>query len=204
MSNAVFVKSYPEPKLNIKEILRYMGGAEGEEQLAQLTERCINECEGSFTYKVCYGHFPVETDGDYVNLPFMTIKSKALAKNLSGCREAIIFGATVGIEIDRLIARYGRISPAKAVVFQAIGAERIESLCDMFCADMEKELKVKLKPRFSPGYGDLPLEVQRSLFAVLDCPRKIGLSLLESCLMSPSKSVTAIMGIKSDTSLERT
>ena len=54
---------------------------------------------------------------------------------------------------------------------------------------------MQLRPRFSPGYGDLPLELQKDVFRVLDCPRKIGLSLNESLLMSPSKSVTAIIGI---------
>ena len=78
--------------------------------------------------------------------------------------------------------------------FQAIGAERIESLCDAFCAEREAE-GLRLRPRFSPGYGDLPLELQRDLFRGLDCSRKIGLTLNESLLMSPSKSVTAIAGI---------
>ena len=49
--------------------------------------------------------------------------------------------------------------------------------------------------RFSPGYGDLPLDVQRPLFAALDVPRKIGVSLTDSLLMAPSKSVSAIIGI---------
>lgn len=51
------------------------------------------------------------------------------------------------------------------------------------------------RPRFSPGYGDLPINMQKDIFAALDCPRKIGLSLNESLLMSPSKSVTAIIGV---------
>ena len=55
-----------------------------------------------------------------------------------------------------------------------------------------------MKPRFSPGYGDLSLEMQRDIFRVLDCPRKIGLTLNESLLMSPSKSVTAIIGISGE------
>ena len=50
------------------------------------------------------------------------------------------------------------------------------------------------KPRFSPGYGDLSLEVQKEIFSLLDCPRKIGVSLGDSLLMTPSKSVTAIIG----------
>ena len=90
--------------------------------------------------------------------------------------------------------RYTSLSPAKALFFQAIGAERIESLCDTFCAEL-KENGLQLRPRFSPGYGDLPLDLQKDLFRVLDCSRKIGLTLNESLLMSPSKSVTAIIGI---------
>lgn len=51
------------------------------------------------------------------------------------------------------------------------------------------------RPRFSPGYGDLPLSAQREIFAVLDCGKRIGLMLNDSLLMSPSKSVTAFVGI---------
>jgi len=109
----------------------------------------------------------------------------------------VVFGATVGLELDRLIARYSRISPVKALFYQSIGAERIESLCDAFCDEMEPLYAPgRTKPRYSPGYGDLPLDVQKAFFAVLDCPRKIGLTLNESMLMSPSKSVTAIIGIQ--------
>jgi cobalamin-dependent methionine synthase I len=53
-----------------------------------------------------------------------------------------------------------------------------------------------LRPRFSPGYGDLPLELQTNLFKVLDCQHFIGLTLNDSMLMSPSKSVTAIVGLR--------
>ena len=94
--------------------------------------------------------------------------------------------------------KYSKISPSKALMFQALGAERIESLCDTFCNDMNNELGVRLKPRFSAGYGDLPLEVQKDIFRVLDCPRKIGLTLNDSLLMSPTKSVTAIVGIEDE------
>ena len=110
----------------------------------------------------------------------------------------VVFGATVGLAIDRLIARYGHISPVKALFFQAIGAERIEAVCDLFCADIQREYAAcgyQAGARFSPGYGDFPLSAQRDIFRVLDCSRKIGLSLNSSLLMSPSKSVTAIIGL---------
>ena len=109
-----------------------------------------------------------------------------------------MFAATVGLEMDRLIARYGGVSPARSLLFQALGAERIEALCDAFCARTAEDLARQgrgVTVRFSPGYGDVPLGLQNDIFRALDCPRKIGLTLNESLLMSPSKSVTAVFGV---------
>ena len=80
-------------------------------------------------------------------------------------------------------------------MFQAIGSERVESLCDELCRELEGEWGT-VRPRFSPGYGDLPLSLQKEIFALLDCGRSIGVALGENLLMSPSKSVTAIVGVK--------
>ena len=52
-----------------------------------------------------------------------------------------------------------------------------------------------LTDRFSPGYGDLPLTVQKDLCGVLDTRRTLGLTVNESMLLIPEKSVTAVMGI---------
>jgi cobalamin-dependent methionine synthase I len=113
-------------------------------------------------------------------------ESLAFAKFLDGKDEAVLFAATVGLGVDRLIHRYASVSPVKALLFQAIGAERIETLCEAFC----KELG--LKKRFSPGYADLALETQRGIFAALGCEKRLGISLTDSLLMTPTKSVTAI------------
>ena len=81
----------------------------------------------------------------------------------------------------------------------AIGAERIESLCDCLQQQLSAHFASEglfLQRRFSPGYGDLPLAMQREIFQVLDCSRQLGLSLNDSLLMSPSKSVTALAGLK--------
>ena len=66
----------------------------------------------------------------------MQTDSQGLCRNLQGCDKVILFAATVGLAPDRLIARYGRLSPTKALCMQAIGAERIESLCDAFCDEL--------------------------------------------------------------------
>ncbi|MDO4531400.1 MAG: vitamin B12 dependent-methionine synthase activation domain-containing protein [Bacillota bacterium] len=192
----IYTKKYPAPIVNERECLRYAGTApqtisEGEKALFS---ECLTEALAGLSYQVCWGRFPIRRTETTLEIGFFQTDSLALRKNLEGCEEAILFAATIGIGIDRLIRRYSLLSPAKALFFQAIGAERIESLCDAFCAE-RKEEGLKLRPRFSPGYGDLPLELQRELFRGLDCARKIGLTLNESLLMSPSKSVTAIAGI---------
>ncbi len=184
----ILKKTYDAPAFNEKEILRYAGCKTADESTMKLLSDCIEVSKNAFTYNVCYTCVPI----DFV---FSKTDSKSLGKNLSGCDSAVIFGATVGVEIDRLIAKYGRISPAKAVMLQAIGAERIESLCDLFNDEIKRMYK-NTRPRFSPGYGDLPVELQKDIFRLLDCPKNIGLSLNDSMMMSPSKSVTAIIGVK--------
>lgn len=192
----IYAKSYPVPEWNERECLRYAGTTPQNISMEErgLFEICRKEVENKLTYKVCWGRFPLKREENGLDFGFAKTDSRALMKNLEGCEEVIVFAATIGLEIDRLIRRYTSLSPAKALFFQAIGAERIESLCDAFCNEL-KESGLQLRPRFSPGYGDLPLELQKDLFRVLDCPRKIGLTLNESLLMSPSKSVTAIIGI---------
>ena len=192
----VFVKSYNEPEFNIKEIFRYMGcGIEGEEFLPLINE-CIEECRDKLTYKVCWCETSVVHTQKGVDFGFLQTDSKDLKKNLEGCHSAIVFGATIGLEIDRLISKYGRLKPSKALIFQAVGAERIESLCNAFNNEIKSDKQNNFThPRFSPGYGDLPLECQKDIFGLLDCPKKIGLSLNDSLLMSPSKSVTAFIGV---------
>ncbi len=196
--NTVFTKIYDAPEFNKKEILRYAGCKEEFDGILDLIDECIEECKNMLTYRICYAEFEISLLQNEVKFPFMKVLSDALSKNLSACKTAIVFAATVGIGIDRLITKYGKISPLKAVVFQAIGAERIESLCDVFNKDLADDFNRKqlfIRPRFSPGYGDFCLEKQADIFRALDCSKKIGVSLNESLLMSPSKSVTAIIGV---------
>ena len=103
-----------------------------------------------------------------------------------------------GAEIDALQRRVSVTSGADALIVQAIGAAAIEEWMDAVEDDIRQELEPgeELVPRFSPGYGDLPLECQRTLVSVLDTPRKIGVSLTDTLLMVPSKSVSAIIGVR--------
>ena len=197
--NTAHVKSYTAPELDRREILRYMGAKSLDENLSSLVDECISESLSVTSYKVCYMELPVKTEGACTDLGFTKTESKSLLRTLSGCDRIILFAATLGLAADRLIMRYSSTNPTKALVLDAIFTERIEALCDAFCKDIEAEYKSfgrEVLPRFSAGYGDFPLEAQRDIFAALSPEKRIGLSLNGTLLMTPRKSVTALVGIK--------
>ncbi|MBR5473288.1 MAG: Vitamin B12 dependent methionine synthase activation subunit [Clostridia bacterium] len=196
MSFIVYKNTYPAPMISKKEILRY-SGAKNTRDLELLLDDCVKYAKDKISYNVCYCELPVTICDDICDFGVFSLQSKDLALNLKGCKKVLIFAATLGIDFDRVIAKYSSISPATAVMLDAFGVERIEALCDTFCLDMQTKLKLNLKPRFSAGYGDLPLDAQKQIFSLLDCPRQIGLTLNDSLMMSPSKSVTAFIGIQS-------
>ena len=196
--SAVRVKFYNEPPLSRREVWRYSGVTQESPEHAELLGECLAALQGRLSYRACYAECSVSVTGDEVDLGFVRVRSASLAGHLLGCRHAVVFAATVGAEPDRLITRYGAVSPAKALLLDAIATERIEALCGTVCAELEREYAprgLSLRPRFSPGYGDLALDVQRDIFAMLNCPKHIGVSLGAELLMSPMKSVTAIVGV---------
>jgi len=196
--STVFFDVFPEPPFSQKEVLRYMGCRNANEDVTALAESVKNEAMPMLRYRVCWRELSVEYQETVLLIDGVSVESHDLSKALKGCSRVLLFGATLGIEIDRLIAKYSHVLPSRALALQAFATERIEALCDAFLAERSavyRENDIFLRPRFSPGYGDLPLRFQVELFRWLDCPRKIGLSLNESLLMSPTKSVTALVGL---------
>lgn len=136
-------------------------------------------------------------DGSYTVGP-LQLMSRDLARHLAGCRHAYLFCATLGAEVDALVRRYSQTSPADALIAQAVGAAAIEDYCDACEVELLAEPACageRLHLRYAPGYGDLPLTVQRELLMVLDATRRAGIVLTDSLLMIPSKSISAIIGV---------
>lgn len=189
----VLVKTFSAPAPDFSEAARYAGLPKTAD-LPDTLKAVFSELAPSLSYKVCYAEYPIERNGDTLDLGFATVRSANLATNLDGCDRVVLFAATVGLSPDKLSEKYRRLSPEKALYANAIGAERVEALCDAFCAFLAETNATK--PRFSPGYGDLPLALQTAIFKALDCPRKLGVTLSDSLLMTPTKSVTALVGLK--------
>ena len=196
MTNTPIVKSFCSPPIDRREIYRYMKCGGQSAEIDALIDEAIKACDGRLRYDTVSIALAISSmDNGDIRLGGIELQSRDLEKALTGCDSVVIFAATVGLEIDRLIAKYGRLQPSLALCIQALGAERIEALCDQFCDDLRSQ-GLNIRPRFSAGYGDLPLDFQRSIFSLLDCHKSIGLTLNESLLMSPTKSVSAIIGIK--------
>jgi hypothetical protein len=199
----VFLYEPDMKALSIKksEIYRYLGYKNGmtvTDEVESLIDEILRNVLSGSVPKVCYKRFDV-TIQDKVDFGFLRVKSKDLTTNLAGCSEAVIFAATIGIYTDRQIQKEAILSQARACIYQAVGATVIEAVCDDFNEWIKCEEQTKgntLRPRYSPGYGDVSLEIQRDIFRELNCAKMAGITLTDSMLMIPEKSVTAIIGIR--------
>lgn len=190
-------RSYSSSFVNYAEIARYAGSRQLSDELKTLIDSCLSECDSfkAVNYMVCFSVVPVKVEGSKVDFSAFSVNSRNLADLLAGSESALIFASTIGMGIDRLIKKYSEINPSRALIFQSIGAERVETITDVFIEVFKKENSCVLSPRFSAGYGDLPLETQTDVFNLLSPGKHLGLTLNDSLLMSPSKSITALAGI---------
>ena len=140
------------------------------------------------------------TDGMLLSGTCLKLYGRSVAALLHDCDVCAIFCATVGIEIEQLIRKWEIKDLAFAAMLDACASTAVESLCNNVESEILEEYSDKgyyLTDRFSPGYGDLPILIQKDFCAVLDTSRKIGVSVSDSGIMIPRKSVTAIIGISS-------
>ena len=198
MQEGLHLEELGEIPFDEKEILRYAmlpSFAPVPEDLP--LQECLETAKGAAQCRAVWRRYPLALDGKLLDLGFAKTDSRDLKRHLEGCGEILLFACTAGVETDRRIARAKLLSPAKGLLMHAIGAQQVEDACDRLCERLAKQFPDRqLTDRFSPGYGDLPLEIQRCVMIALDCGRTVGITLSESLLMTPSKSVTAIIGMK--------
>jgi hypothetical protein len=185
---------------NEREILRYLGhhGQEVPENVEQLIKECESELDRVAVPRSFWREYPLTMDDTGIDMTVMRTESRNLRKNLQDCQSVLLFAATLGSGVDMLLQRYGRLQMSKCVVLQAAAASMLETYCDTQNEKLRQEYLEQglyLRPRFSPGYGDFPLECQTALAGALELNKRIGITLTDSLLMAPSKSVTAVIGI---------
>ena len=187
--------------MNRKEVLRYfgVGNKETGAPVDQLVDEAIEAIEKAATPRWTHQYYPVSVSPDWtIDMTFMKTTSRNLGRNLTGCNQIALFAATLGIGVDILIRKYERFEISRAAALQAAAAAKIEEVCDEFQEQIGEEITPKglfMRPRYSPGYGDFLLTVQRAIITTLNATKLIGISLTDSMMMIPSKSVTAVIGL---------
>lgn len=185
----------------LKDALRYIGMP-----MEHATEEIIDKVKTAYELleriarpKVTSQKLNVSLDGNEVTFENTTLKveSSDLAKLLKNAKSCYIMAVTLGQEVDRQIGIKQRLDMLDAVVLDSCASVLIDKVCD----EHEQELMKNLKEgefftmRFSPGYGNVPLEVQRPFLNVLQTEKTIGLTLTKTNMLVPTKSITAIIGI---------
>ena len=188
------------------EAARYMG-VKGEPAgaVAELLDRAEQLVRKSVRPKYVYIMTDVEFTHGGVRLggvvPLFT--GKSITNHLKGCTRAILLAATLSAEADKLIRQAAVTDMAESLAIDCLCSAAIEQVCNTAEEEIFSRIDAPYRTwRFSPGYGDLPITLQRDILLALNAQRRIGLTVTESMLMIPSKSVTAIIGI-SDSPIER-
>ncbi|PWM78569.1 MAG: Vitamin B12 dependent methionine synthase activation subunit [Phascolarctobacterium sp.] len=183
-------------KYDRKEAVRYMGGRAGDERAGVLADLAYLKLRNEVQARSVYRVLDCRTDANGVLLGGEYFKSAKLAAHIKGCTRAVLLAATLGPKVDIALRRMAVANIAEGAAGQAVCAALIESYCD----ETEEKISAEygglhFKLRFSPGYADWSLADQQRLLAMLDAPKRIGLTVTAGGMLAPVKSVTAVIGI---------
>ncbi len=162
---------------------------------------CFNRLKPVVDCKYSAVKVPVNIfDENTLDCGFGQFKSENIIKNLKDSREVFVFGVTLGIGVDRLLNKLSAVSMSEYFITDALSSALAEGAMDK-AEELVKD-KLPTRPRFSPGFGDFLIENQPNILKLINAERLLGITVNKSYLMSPKKSVTAIMGIKVNDSEE--
>ena len=169
-------------EIDWKEARRYLGLHRGGGTVDEVLEAGLRDCGRALMAcarpRSVWRRFPLALGEGRVETAGLQVESLHLRRHLEGCTAVCLFAATLGPEVDRLLHRASVTDVSRAVMIQACAASLLE-----------------VRPRFSPGYGDFPISCQRALLRALEAPKRIGLTATETMMLTPTKSVTALVGL---------
>lgn len=185
-------------KYDLHEAARYMGykhGAEPSEEICELVDEAYEELCKIIQPKYIYKEYDFTKTENGIIVDRIEFKSKKMLSHLRNSSSIILFGATLGQGADTLIRKYSVTDIAMTAVAQAVAGSMVENLCDIACEELKSEIKGEHRPRFSPGYGDFHISAQEDFFKLLPMRKQLGISLSDGFMMTPTKTVTAFIGV---------
>jgi len=184
------------------QVLRYLGYRGGsiddkvDRQMDIARERVLSAANPRYIYAI----YPLDWhDGLSIQGTVLKPLGQDIMTHLRGCGHVILMAVTLGGDVDKEISRTQITDMGLASIIDATADAAVESVCDGLQLRLGQEFEDKfLTERFSPGYGDMPLSQQEPFCQVLDTGRKIGLRATDNFILSPRKSVTALIGISDE------
>jgi hypothetical protein len=189
-------------KINKEEVLRYLGykGQNIDENIISIIEECRDEIKKVIMPRVVYNYKNIKLNDEGVEVitTNLILKGRDIKEHLKNSTECVLMAVTLGNEVERKTRLYEKINLTKALILDACATTAVEEVCDIVENNVKEKAVLNgmdITFRYSPGYGDLPLDVQNNFLRALDAQKKIGLTVSENNLLFPRKSVTAIIGI---------
>ena len=201
------VESYAIRSVDRSEVLRYLGyaGQTLSDELDARIDAGMARCLEVGRPRGCVRVFEVAGHEVVGGVPVLRLvgcalelRGRSIAAHLDGAVAVGVLAVTVGLGVDAELRRLSLTDPVAQVVVDAAGSALVERAADAAEARVVAEAASRglfCGSRFSPGYGDLPLETQPTLLATLDAQRRLGITLSSDLLMTPTKSVTAVVGL---------
>lgn len=185
-----------------EEVIRYLGY--NSKDVDKLTDKIIDNClvELLKIAKTNYIYIIFEIKREkrniFLNDLNFKLEGKDIFNHLKGSKKCVVIALTLGYEVDRRIKYYSKIDLTKSLIFDACATAAIEALSDRVKAII-KRISVNsgynTTNRYSPGYGDFPIKTQKKIIDFLDAKYHIGLTVTDSNILIPRKSVTALIGV---------
>ena len=191
----------PDIKVTTEDVAYFLGYKKSnppQEPILSLINECISQMKKVANPKWCANLFDLTLNQEEISFSDLKFSSHDLSRNLKNCSKVFLVAITAGPQIDFLIRKTQSSDPVKASIFQATGAAFAENTIEELNNQIKIDAKLngyKTHPRYSPGYGDVPLTLQKDFFRLLPCS-KIGLTLMNTLIMAPEKSVTAFIGLE--------
>lgn len=187
-------------QINISEALRYLGYGENQPdtRMKEILDSCSEELLKVIRPKYVFKIFDLK-ENYVVNGAEFELKGQAIKNHLKNCSKIAMMCVTLSSNVDLLIRRKQIGNMAEAMIIDSMASAAVEQVCD----EVEKIIKKEYPDfeytwRFGVGYDDFPLELQEQFLNVVNAPKQIGVCVNESFMLTPTKSVTCIIGMGHD------
>ena len=125
--------------------------------------------------------------------------SKSLSEALAKATEGFVVICTLGEDVCKQLSEYQRSGDmVSAMYLDSFLSEAVENLAEYSGLELLERFydssAYVLGKRFSPGYGDLSLDFQKSIFSLFD-EKEIEVRISSKNYMQPEKSISYIVAV---------